>query len=253
MRLLLRPIIGQSILHATPLTLTINPIEEDNLMIGKSKTKSLTLTWGVTVLLLFTINLAGNIYYNYTDNSFNNPKGASTTQECDTLRCYVIEGAGYFLKSHSDFLAFLNCVELEELYGMDYNVLTANLNSAVETMQAAKNTYLHLKQKADTTPYRQDVLDRLLTFDYDTFQVDNGLIESIFAEVKFFLYNGKIREMYGEILVHLDEILAVAGIIKAEIEAGRSPELKHLYRLNQSCSKSLLFGQYAAMVFLEIK
>lgn len=211
------------------------------------------LALSLLISLFFTIKLSGDIYYNGTDKIFYKKRIQNQIQQCDTMRCYVIEGAGYFLKAHAGILDFMQEFELAGLYGLDFPVLQAKLGTAIDNLQAAKDTYIWLKQTADVTAYEPVVVESLLTFDYDAFRLKNRLIGEIFNESKLFLKNGMVKEMYGNILTQIDDILAIAGLIREEIEAGGAPQLAHLYRLNELFSISLIQGQYAARVFQEIK
>lgn len=46
--------------------------------------------------------------------------GCGGGKEAATIKQYIIEGAGYYFKSHSYFQKLLNMVELSELSGFDY-------------------------------------------------------------------------------------------------------------------------------------
>jgi hypothetical protein len=207
---------------------------------------------GVAMFVLLHTNLSGIIWYNDTDNGFRNQAGVATLQE-KPLRAYVIEGAGYFLGSYSDFLLLLNKVEMTELQGCDFNELLFLLNNAIEKMLYANEVYFQLKQKADVTSYNPVIISELLNYDYDAFLEQGGLIESIFKEVKAFLSKGKIREMYGEALSHTQGILNIANVIKTKLEEGIFPEVSDLHDLNEAYAHYMLVGEYAAEVFQKIK
>lgn len=203
---------------------------------------------GVAVMVLFTLQMSPIIYVNGGGKIFEDFGEASTLP----LEFYEVEGAGYFLKSCSDFLFFLNKAELAANEGTDYGALKLHLNNAISNMELARGTYFQFKQKADVTPYNAFMIDKLLHFNYNLFQKENGLIKPVFEEVESYLGHGKIREFYGEILCHTEEILTVAYTLKAKIEANEFPDPSSLWDLQHRCCKSMLMGQYASKVFLEI-
>jgi len=203
---------------------------------------------GVAVLILLNFNLSGFLYYNDVDIIFGEGLKKGTV-----IKEHVIRGAGYFLESYSDFLLFLTKIEVSELDGLDYDKLRLNLNNAIEKMEYARDTYIQLKEEADVTPYNPIMIEELLNFDYDGFQKKNHLIESIFDDVSFYLSKGKIREMYEKTISHIEGILEIANGLNEAINAGKFPKVSTLQDLNETCSKSLLFGQYAAKVFKKIK
>ena len=85
-------------------------------MMGKQKhLRMLTVLVGVAIFVLLHLDLSGAIWYNGSTYSFQDLDGVSQNPQEKTLREYVIEGAGYFLESYSDYLLFLNKVELAEL------------------------------------------------------------------------------------------------------------------------------------------
>jgi hypothetical protein len=210
----------------------------------------------MVVLLLFHLNLSAFFLFNSSEKSFSIISGSDgevAVLGCNTLRCYIIEGAGYYLDSHADFLRFLQRLEVGELNGLDYDQLRLDVDSVIFKLFNAREKYLHLKQTADMTPYNPNVIAQLLTFDYDVFRENKRLIGPVFDKVRVFLGNGAVREMYGEIVKKIDKISAVAYVVKEKIDAGEFPELSSLYDLNELYAETLLFGKYAAMVYQEIK
>jgi hypothetical protein len=221
-------------------------------MKGKSQCVVSTVLMGVAMLVLLHMNVSGIIWYNDSDIGFGGQAGVAALQE-KPMRAYVIEGAGYFLGSYSDFLLLLNKVEMSELQGCNFNELLVLVNRAIEKMQYANESYLQLKQKADVTSYNPVIIDELQNFDYDAFAHREGFIEPIFKEVKAFLSKGHIREMYGEALSHTQGILNIAMVIKTNLEEGVLPETSDLHDLNEAYAHYMLFGEYAAEVFQQIK
>ena len=213
--------------------------------------KSISMIFLAVVILLFSsVNAFALIYGNETDGGFAGNGGGKSTAA--PIRTYVIEGAGYFLGSYSDILAFLNKVELAELKGTDYTELQKTIDSAVANMQAAKESYYNLVQIADVTPYDTDVIEKLTAFDYSAFLQENRPNDAVFAEVEAYLGKGDIRGVYHRFLTVSEELLARLNTVKTEIDACRIPRSGDLWDLNESASLSLLFGQYTAEVFHRI-
>ncbi|UCH97352.1 MAG: hypothetical protein JSV88_11015, partial [Candidatus Aminicenantes bacterium] len=115
-----------------------------------------------------------------------------------TIGSLIAEGGTFFLKSSSDFDLFLSLVESSELSGPGYNALQAAINSAINNMEQARTTYFQLKNLADATPYDQEIISRLIEFNYTAFQLEHGLMPSIFEKVKTYLANGDVRGVYHE-------------------------------------------------------
>ena len=203
----------------------------------------------VFALCIFSMTAFALIYGNDTDGGFgggNNKTGASS------IRTGVIEGAGYFLDSYSDILAFLNKIELAELKGVDYAELQQKMAGALANMTNAKNTYLYLTQIADITPYNLDVIEKLIAFDYAAFQQEKQLNSVVFSQVESFLSKGDIRGVYHRFLSTAEELLVRLITIKADVDAGCFPSSEALWELNQEVAQALLFGQYTSEVFTRV-
>jgi hypothetical protein len=222
-------------------------------MKGKPKCLVSTVLMGVALFVLLHLDVSGAIWYNGSYCGFQDLDGVSENPQEKTLREYAIEGAGHFLESYSDYLLFLNKVELAELRGFDWNELRFILDRVIEKLQYANDLIGQLKQKADVTPYNPAIIDELLNFDYDAFSEQERLNESVFKQVEAFLGKGKIREMYGQAFLHTRDILFSANVIKERMEEGTFPEISNLHALNEAYVQCLLFGKYTAQTFQKIK
>lgn len=204
------------------------------------------------VLILFHLNLPALTYCNDSYSAFLGADKKVKNSEVGTIKGHLEEGAVCFLESYSDFLQFLSKIEIGELGSLDYNELKLILNNAIGKMEDTENIYCELRQKADYTPYNPKVINELLAFNYGNFRIRNHLLEPVFNNVKHYLCKGKIREMYVERISQIERILSIANMIKEKIEVSELPETSVFHDLNEACSQSLLFGQYASRVFQEI-
>jgi hypothetical protein len=168
------------------------------------------------------------------------------------IRQDVVEAAGGFLKSHSDFLLILNKIEMEEINGIDYAELQHIIYNAVIHMEVARAKYNGLIQLVEDTPYHQPTITVLMGFDYASFQESKGLRNVIFDEVKTYLSSGDVRGLYHQLLVNTQSILDQLTVIKSFVDAGVIPENADLWKLNQAYSETLIFGQYAAEIFYDV-
>ena len=222
-------------------------------MKGQSKQIASKVLLGMIVLILLHPNLPTLTHCNDSYSAFLEIDKKKKNSEVGTIKGYVVEGAGYFIESYSDFVLFLNKIEIGELGSLNYNELKMILDKAIGKMEDTKNIYCELKQKADHTPYNPKVINELLAFNYGNFQIKNHLLEPVYNNVKHYLCRGKIREMYGERISQIERILSIANMIKSKIEVSELPGSSVFHDLNEVCSQSLLFCQYASMVFQEIR
>jgi hypothetical protein len=169
-----------------------------------------------------------------------------------TIAQHVVEGGGYFLKSHSDILRFLGKIEISELHGVDFNQLQELINSAVTNMENAKYAYIALTQLANVTPYNEEIIRALAAFKYSKFRKLHSLDSFIFRRVRNYLKSGDVRGIYNRMLEDTERILDILYDIQQSIDASEVPEATYLWKLNHECFMSLVFDQYTSMVFYEI-
>lgn len=169
-----------------------------------------------------------------------------------TIRELIVEAGGYLLQSCSDVNAFFNKIELAELYGPDYKSLKETLNAAIYHMEKARATYFQLKSLARVTPYNQEVISRLINFDYDAFQKENGLLSSVFVMVEDFLSVGDVTGVFNKFYSYSGQILDLLYTLKRYVAADIFPQIFNVWQVNQKYSEFKLFGQYIAQVFYSI-
>ena len=156
------------------------------------------------------------------------------------------------MNAYSDILVFLNRMELSDLQGIDYRESQQLLDRALENMLNVLKTYERLINKAEVTPYKEAVISKLMDFDYNGFMQERGLNGVVFAEVEEYLKKGDItgilRQMYTEFTI-------IAGLlysVRNELYFEKLPEMTNVWRLNERCTQTLLFGQYGSRVFYAV-
>ena len=165
----------------------------------------------------------------------------------------IIVGASYFTNSQSNYLEFLNKIEMSDLTGIDYQGFRESLLLSFENLEKATDTYSDIIATADKTPYKPDIIKKLKSFDYVTFQNKNCLNSIIFGWVTDYLKKGNVRGVYIKIHKEMESISTQLTVLKSMIDKDQFPEIATVWRINQMYNELLLFGQYAAQVFYEIK
>jgi hypothetical protein len=209
----------------------------------------------IVLLLLISANTYPAMIANYSCIYFL-PDQCVTGEKANpapTIGFLVVEGAGYFLDSHADMLLFLNRIEMAELTGIDYTGLQVLLANAIEKMEKANAAYFQLKKLAAETPYNPPVIDKLETFDYQSFQKKRGLNEVIFRGVSELLARGDVRGVYKRLHKETAGLLKYLYRIKSSIDSGIFPEISVLWRANEKYAETLLFGQICAEIFYTCK
>jgi hypothetical protein len=198
------------------------------------------------------------LFSNHSDGAFTGGDGSSSTGAA-TLDCYstirelIIKGAEYFFKAHADINLLSEKVEISDIYSVDYYTLWWAVNSALDNLNMVLYYYQELQYKANNTPYNQVVINKLIYFDYDSFQEQNSLLIDVFSEVKGYLKKGDVRGIYSRTSAYFDILTNTLETIKGELYAGKVPGNALMWDLNQVCTKTHMFGQYVARVFDAIK
>ncbi|UCH97374.1 MAG: hypothetical protein JSV88_11125 [Candidatus Aminicenantes bacterium] len=203
----------------------------------------------VLMTALFTGQLFAFVYANHSCGAYNACESDGYRGAGSSIGVLIIEGAGYFLKSHSEMLMLLNKVELSELTGPDYPGMQTLVNNALDNMEKASETYKNLIAAAKETPYNPEVITKLIMFDYETFRETNGLNKDIFSRIKKYLAKGDVTGVYVLLESDMALIIQQLKVVQSSMDAGVFPGISLLWRLNQKYSESLLSGQYTAEVF----
>jgi len=222
----------------------------------KRKYLSIITLLMVWLVFIFTVNLNAAMAGNETDKAYSPPppapNGTSSIRSI-TLGQLISDGGSHFFKSAGHIDQFFSLVESSEITGPDYRGSQKNLNAAIYYLEQSRAAYLQLKNQAAVTPYNQEVISRLLNFDYDSFQQENGFFQGIFEKVKGYLGAGNVTGIYNEFYSYTGYILDLLYLLKKDIDAGIFPDISTVWSVNKKYSEFKIFGQYVAQVFYRIK
>lgn len=169
------------------------------------------------------------------------------------MEMLLIDGAGYFMKTHSNVQTLLNMVEWQDLKSIDYIEFDRLVNKALIDIINASLAFEELIEVAEVTPYNLDVIDELNRFDYDTYLKENGINPFIFGTVRGYLVKGDITGTFKYLYQRLNEIRQMLLIIRESASENLLPGLPIFWKLNERCAETALFGSYIARIFLSIK
>jgi transcriptional regulator with XRE-family HTH domain len=216
------------------------------------KFKKTMLQSVIALVLVFSLSNFVYSYLGYNWRECLNTPGCTCTftpsSTIPTLKMYITMSAGYFLNSNSAYQAFLNRVELAELNGINLIEWKNIFNGAIDDMERAKKMYENFKIASAKLSYNDDMIVKLLNFDYDHFRNQNGLIKPIFEKVKAFLVNADINGLDSMVLFNMDTILNQLYTVKSILDKDLVPDVSILWRINQAYLEAHLFGQYMSEI-----
>jgi hypothetical protein len=206
----------------------------------------------VTIMLLASMTVLGVVIANHGESGYNDEDDGDKAAN-NQLETLIITGAGHFIQSHAGFQQFLHKIELAELYGVNYNELQGILNETITGIENAKTTYYDFIKLAALTPYNQEFIDALKSFDYKGFKQEHNLNAVIFSRLASLLRSGNLTGVYEEIYAKTGEIYHLLQTVKSTVDKDIFPEIPVLWEINQFYFDGYLFGQYAAMIFNNVK
>lgn len=214
----------------------------------------------IVIIIFIMVVFGGDLFpiatYNGIGSGYDQsdqPGTPGLEESTSSIEGLIIAGGGYFLRSQSDFLLFLNRIELTPVEGVNYPGMQNLLDSAIDNMEKARDEYVRLVEIANVTPYRPEVIEKLKAFDYDGLLMEKGLNAVIFKDLENYLKAGNLRGLHSRALLDTKNILARLYRLKPVIDSFQFPILEELWRLNQVYAHAHLLGQYAAEVFARLK
>jgi hypothetical protein len=212
----------------------------------------------ITLVLFLNPNIFSRIYQNGAGSSYDGDNGSGDSSSVTTLSSYniiehyAIRGAGFFLAANSDIQCLLKKIELSTIEGFNSDELLNITKRILFNMNNAEETYDLLIKIAEVTPYNEDMIAKLIMFDYDLFREKNDLIPDVFNEVAEYLKRGDVTGNYKKSYKEFGKIIGILLEIQAEIKLKGMPDISRLWKLNHVFQRTLLGGQYVAQVFYEI-
>jgi hypothetical protein len=200
-------------------------------------------------LIVFSIGvypaIVGNeicrAYPNQCDSTNNSGVGDFASSDYNlSVADFVKIAAYYFLDSKSNWISFTREFELEGKCNQYY------LDEAVFSIERSHHTYQMLCYFIQNLSYNQEIIEKLKTFDYETFQETNVLNKEIFSRVKEFLKNGDIKGVFHEFVNETYNIMTLLE------QYEKAQNLEKIWEISHKFSEFELFGQYLTRVFFSI-
>ena len=207
----------------------------------------------ILILPIFaSMTLLGLVFGNHGEKAYANDNERYNIGG-SPMKTLIILGAGNFLKSYAGFQQFLHRVELSGTSGVNYDEWRVILKEAIADLQRARVYYYYFNTLAAGTPYNRDFTGALVYFEYPGFRETHHLNREIFSRLELLLRSGNVTGVYEEILSKANEITGLLRTVNRELYKDIFPGIPLLWKINQKYFNALLFGQYAAMIFNEVK
>ena len=158
----------------------------------------------------------------------------------------IIDAAGHFLQSFSDYQRVLKRIELSET-GLNHA-----LDKTIQSITNANALYFEIWNISLSLEYDPLAIEKLSQFDYNGYKLENNLNPVIFQQVENFLKQGHVRDLFQQAFIDSSKILEKLKEIKTNLESHKMVDISYYWRLNQLYLEFALFGQYASEVFIKM-
>ncbi len=158
----------------------------------------------------------------------------------------IIDAAGHFLQSNSDYQLVLKRIELSET-GLNHA-----LDKTIQSMANANALYFEIWNTSLSLEYDPLAIEKLSQFDYNGYKLENNLNPVIFQKVEDFLKQGHVRELFQQAFIDSSKILETLKAIQVSLESGKTVDISSYWRLNQLYLDFAFFGQYCSEVFVKL-
>lgn len=199
----------------------------------------------VVVLIAFNIAVYGYMFANETGSAWSPPPSNTGTISSIPIDQLIVCGGSAFLLSFSEYQKYLHFFEKN-----DTEQSASIIQDTYNQIAIAYMNFTQAYQQTVGIKCDPEIIEALSNFDYETYKLDNALIEEIFNTVKGYLKDCKINSWYLYIALRMGKIMDELNIIKTTIEQGKTPNLSLMWRLNQEFMRVSLEGQYCAEIFI---
>ncbi len=164
----------------------------------------------------------------------------------------ITSSASELLQSAADAFLLLNEVEIAGQNGLNVHAALQRADLAAARVERALGLFKNIIATGKVAGYAPRRIAQLKDFDYGRFALENGLSMETMDEVSSYLRRGNVLGFYRRHARNLQVLLDTLQRIRAELLAGRSPDNSVLWALLQQYNSTMIFGNYASMVFYKI-
>lgn len=200
---------------------------------------------GLALIGVSIVGLQAVVVMNDPETPF---KGKTSIQVGDL----ITESASELLQSAADAFLLLNEVEIAGRGGLNVSAALQRADMAAARVERTLAIFREIILVGHESGYEPRRIGKLKNFAYNQFAQENGLSTETMSEVSTYLGRGNVLGFYRCHVRNLQQLLDALQGIRGELLAGRVPENRLLWSLLQQYNRTLIFGNYASMVFYRI-
>jgi len=220
------------------------------------------ITIFVTILIVFCVTpIHPVIFFNYFCNNLvpecpaYSPQPGATTQDVpgyqENLALLQARAAAAFLTANANWQTFLAKIEMAEVQ-VDYKELSNILKKTFLEIEKAEGIFAKITEASHQYQMNPRQIEKLKSFDYKWFCAKWNLNQTAMSEVECYLSTGDILGLPNRFQEQLAAIKTKLKGFRQSVERNE-PDINAMYEINQSLLTMSIYGQYAAMVFREVR
>ncbi len=209
------------------------------------KKRMVKLVLGLVLIGISIVYLNAVIVFNDPYSPF---KAGSSAQVGDM----ITDSASELLQSASEAFLFLNEVEIAEKNGLNIGAALQRVDLAAARVEQALNLFKNIIAVGSEAGYEKNRIGKLKNFSYDQFARDNSLSRETMKQVSNYLGRGNVLGFYRRHVHNLQGLLQTLNRIKIDLLAGKRSQNQVLWSLLQQYNSTIMFGNYASLVFYKI-
>jgi len=203
--------------------------------------------WLLGIVLVFVTILYLNAVIVFNDPI--SPFPAKTSIQVGDM---ITESASELLQSAAEAFLFLNEIEIAEKGYFNFPTALQRVDMAAARVDQAMRLFREIIITGSEAGYEPRRIGKLRDFPYDSFARENGLSVETMGEVSGYLSNGNVLGFYRRHVRNLQILSNTLLSIKRDLLAGKRPDNQILWSLLQQYNKTMMFGNYATLVFYKI-
>lgn len=184
--------------------------------------------------------------------AFNDPGSPFPGRTSVQVGDMITESASELLQSAAEAFLFLNEVEIAGKNGLNVGAALQRVDMAAARVEHSSRMFKDIIAVGREAGYEKNRIGKLQNFSYGQFARDNGLNEEIMREVSVYLSRGNVLGFYRRHVRNLQTLLDTLNRIKADLLAGKRLDNQVLWSLLQQYNSTMMFGNYASLVFYKI-
>jgi hypothetical protein len=203
-------------------------------------------------LTLMAAIIAVSIVYLHGFWSASDPYDPFSRKNNSEIGSLISDSALELLQSASEAFLFMNEIEIAEPNGLIRGTALNQVDLAIAKVEDALKIFNEAIAIGDTVGSDEGRIGKLKAFNYERYTSENGLNKETMSLVAAYLGQGNVLGFYQCHAGNLKKLLHILNRIKKDLSEGKLSENKLLGSLLQQYNSTMMFGNYASLIFYRL-